>query len=339
GDPRSARDARRRRGRSQGRPGRHRRVQVGLPRRGEAGLQGRARPDRGHRAPDLGAQGRARVDARVPAEGLRDLPAQADAPVGRRARRDRLREHLLLPEAVRPERALLGRRAGGHQEHVREARHPGGGAQVPGGRRRPVRVRGGLPLAPEGPGGEGRDLPRHRRGAPAAPRALPRVLGDRHPGQRQQVRGPELGRLVRRLLHLRPAGRQGRAAAAGLLPDQRPEHGPVRADADHRRRGRLRALRRGLHRADVLERLAALGRRRDHRQEGRPLPLHDHPELVEQRLQPGHEARRGARGRDHGVGRRQPRLQADDEVPGRHPEGRARPRRGALDRLRRRGAA
>ena len=38
-------------------------------------------------------------------------------------------------------------------------------------------------------------------------------------------------------------------------------------------------------------RLAALGGRRDHREEGRPLPLHDHPELVEQRLQPRHQAR------------------------------------------------
>ena len=34
--------------------------------------------------------------------------------------------------------------------------------------------------------------------------------------------------------------------------------------------------------------------RRDHREEGRARPLHDHPELVEQRLQPGHQARRGA---------------------------------------------
>ena len=42
------------------------------------------------------------------------------------------------------------------------------------------------------------------------------------------------------------------------LPDQRREHGPVRADADHRRRGRLRALRRGLHGADLLLRLAPL---------------------------------------------------------------------------------
>ena len=42
-------------------------------------------------------------------------------------------------------------------------------------------------------------------------------------------------------------------------------------------------------------RLAALRGRRDHREEGRPLPLHDHPELVEQRLQPRHQARRPAR--------------------------------------------
>ena len=101
-----------------------------------------------------------------------------------------------------------------------------------------------------------------------------------------------------------PPGRQDRDAAPGLLPHQRGEHGPVRAHADHRRRGRVRALRRGLHGADLLDRLAALGGRRDHRQEGRALPLHDDPELVEQRLQPRHEARRRVRGRDDGVGRR-----------------------------------
>ena len=44
--------------------------------------------------------------------------------------------------------------------------------------------------------------------------------------------------------------------------------------------------------------------------------LHDHPELVEQRLQPGHQARpRRGRGH-HGVGRRQHRVQGDHEVPG-----------------------
>ena len=136
-----------------------------------------------------------------------------------------------------------------------------------------------------------------------------------------------------------PPGVHDRDAAPGLLPDQRGEHGPVRAHADHRRRGRVRALRRGLHRADLLVRLAALRGRRDHRQAARPLPVHDDPELVDERLQPRHEARGRLRGRDDGVGRRQPRLEADDEVPGDLADGRARPRRGALDRVRGRGPA
>ena len=79
--------------------------------------------------------------------------------------------------------------------------------------------------------------------------------------------------------------------------------------------------------------------RRDHREEERPLPLHDDPELVEQRLQPGHQARRLPRGRDHGVDRRQHRLQGDDEVPGRLHDRRARQGRGALGRDGRRGPA
>ena len=99
--------------------------------------------------------------------------------------------------------------------------------------------------------------------------------------------------------------------------------------------GSLRALHRGLHGADLQERLAALGGRRDHRQEERPRSLHDDPELVEQRLQPGHQARDRARGRDHGVDRRQHRLQGDDEVPLDLPGRRARQGRDPLGRVRR----
>ena len=95
----------------------------------------------------------------------------------------------------------------------------------------------------------------------------------------------------------------------------------------------------GLHRADLLVRLAPFGGRRDHRAEGRPLPLHDDPELVEQRLQPRDEARSRARERDDGVGRRKPRLEGDDEVPRDLADGRRCARRGALDRLRRQGTA
>ncbi len=107
----------------------------------------------------------------------------------------------------------------------------------------------------------------------------------------------ELVRLVRRVVHLRAARRRGRHAAAGLLPDQRREHGPVRAHADHRRRGLQGSLHRGLLGAGVHHRLAALGGRRDRRQAVGAGDLHDHPELVEQRLQPRHQAGDGSRPR------------------------------------------
>ena len=55
---------------------------------------------------------------------------------------------------------------------------------------------------------------------------------------------------------------------AGVLPHQRGERGPVRADADHRRRGRLRALRRGLLGAGLHHGLVALGGRRADRAPG-----------------------------------------------------------------------
>ena len=155
------------------------------------------------------------------------------------------------------------------------------------------------------------------------------------PLERQQARGAELRGLVGRLVRLRAPGRPRRDAAAGLLPDQHREHGPVRADADHRRRGLLRALRRGLHGAGLVVGLAALRGRRADRQAGRAHPLHDRAELVAERLQPRHQARDRRDRRDRRVGRLQPRLQADDEVPVGLPDGRARPRRGALDRLRR----
>ena len=77
------------------------------------------------------------------------------------------------------------------------------------------------------------------------------VLRHRHPGRRQQVRRAEHRRLVGRLVRLRAAGRARRDPAAGLLPHQHREHGPVRAHADHRRRGQLRALHRGLHGPDL----------------------------------------------------------------------------------------
>ena len=67
----------------------------------------------------------------------------------------------------------------------------------------------------------------------------------------------------------------------------------------------------------------------DCRQAWRALQVYDDPELVEQRLQPRDQACRRLRGRNHGVGRRESRLEGDDEVPGDLAHGRACARRGA----------
>ena len=181
-------------------------------------------------------------------KALESLLRQAAADLGLAdAGRGRLRRHPLLRPRLRARRALLGRRARGRQEHVRPPGDPGGRAQVPLRRRRPVRVRGRLPPDQRGAREAGRDLHRHGHGAARARGHPQGVLRDDHPAQRQQARGAELRGLVRRLVRLRAQGRPRRDAAAGLLPHQHGVDGPVRAHADHRRRGLLRALRRGLH--------------------------------------------------------------------------------------------
>src|ERR1700742_2585701 len=81
------------------------------------------------------------------------------------------------------------------------------------------------------------------------------------------------------------------------------------------------------------------GRRGGDPQAGRADPLHDRAELVAERLQPRDQARDRRDRRDGRVGRLQPRLEAHDEVPVDLPDGRARARRGAVDRIRRQGPA
>ena len=240
-------------------------------------------------------QARAAVDARLPAQGAASTSKQRPTPHwgGDLDQIDFNDIHYFV-RASETELARLERSAGGHQKHLRPARHPGGGAQIPLRRRRPVRVRGRLPPGQREARGPGRDLHRHGHRAARARGPAARVLGDGDPAQRQQTGGAQLRRLVGRLLRLRPGRGQGRDAAAGLLPHQHREHGPVRAHADHRRGGRRRPLHRGLHGAGLLERLAALGGGRDRRQAELAGPLHDGPELVAERLQPRHQACRRA---------------------------------------------
>ena len=117
----------------------------------------------------LRAQERARLDAPAPPQGPPALRAQADAHLGRRPVGDRLRQHQVLRALHREAGPDLGRPARGHPEHLREARHPRGGAPAPRRRRRrPVRVRGRLPPDPRRPRGAGRHLPRHRHRARAS---------------------------------------------------------------------------------------------------------------------------------------------------------------------------
>ena len=90
------------------------------------------------------------------------------------------------------------------------------------------------------------------RGGARAPRAGARsTSASVVPLQRQLLRHAQLGGVLRRLVRLRAQGRALPDGALDLLPHQRQEHRPVRAHADHRRRGRLRLLPRGLHRADA----------------------------------------------------------------------------------------
>ena len=201
---------------------------------------------------DLRPQERAGLDAGVPAQEPRLLPRPADAELGRGPLRHRLRQHPLLRQADREAGRQVGRSPGRDPRHVGPARDPRGGEEVPRRRRRAVRVRGRLPQAAGGPRAQGRDLPRHGLRAAASTRSSS-ASTSRRSSRRTTTSSPP---------STRPSGRAARSstcrrrldrdAAPGLLPHQRGEHGPVRAHADHRRRGRVRALRRGLHRADLL---------------------------------------------------------------------------------------
>ena len=94
---------------------------------------------------------------------------------------------------------------------------------------------------------------------PELVREVPRLGRSLHG---QLLRHAELGRLHRRVVLLRPEGRALPDGAVDVLPDQRGEDRPVRADADHRRRRRVRELPRRLHGADARREPAARGRRR-----------------------------------------------------------------------------
>ena len=159
----------------------------------------------------------------------------------RHVRADRLPGRELLRRAVGKEEAQQPRRGrSGNPRDLRQARHPDRGAEAALERRRRCGVRFGV-------GGD--DVPqqagraRHHlllvlgsgEGSSRAGEAVRRLGRAAH---RQLLRRAQLRGVQRRQLRLHPEGRALPDGAVDLLPHQRQEHRPVRADADHRRRGR-----------------------------------------------------------------------------------------------------
>ncbi len=96
-----------------------------------------------------------------------------------------------------------------------------------------------------------------------------------------------------------PAGVKLDFPPAELLPPERQGRGPVRAHAHHRGGRRRPALHRGLLGAEVQRGQPARGRRGALRGQARAPAVLDHRKLVEEHVQPEHQARpRGRRGRD-----------------------------------------
>ena len=209
-------------------------------------------------------EGRARLDGRDPAQVLRT--SSAPMPVGRRHVGDLLRRHLL------------------HQAHRRV--RSTSGTSCPTRSRTPTRSSASpRPSASTSPASPPSTSPRSSSTATVRtssaqgvifcdmdtalreyPELVKQYFGTIIPPNDNKFAALNSAVWSRRLVHLRAAGRERRDAAAGLLPHQRREHGPVRAHADHRRRGLPGALHRGLLGPRVHHRLAALGRGRDRRE-------------------------------------------------------------------------
>ena len=106
---------------------------------------------------------------------------------------------------------LLGRRPRGAERDLREARHSPGRARAPGRSRGRMAAGALLRGAQAGVRRQGDHLLRDGHGGPGARGPGPRVLHEEvRAAAGQQVLGAARGRLVRRLVPLRPQGREGR---------------------------------------------------------------------------------------------------------------------------------
>ena len=272
---------------------------------------------------------------------LQAVRAQADARLVRQEHAGhRLRRHLLLPEAHRGRRLRLGHAPGGDEEDVREARHPRGRAQVP---RRASRAS---------------TSPRSCTTRTATISEAQGILFTRmdqalrdYPDLVKEHFGTVIPPGDNKFAALNSAVWSGGSfiyVPPGVHVDM-PLQAYFRINAENAGQfertliiadeGSSVHYVEGCSAPVYSERLAALGGGGAHRQARRAHPLHHDPELVAERLQPGHQAGAGRDRGDRRVDRRQPRLEAHDEVPRRRhdrPEG---ARRGAVGRVRGRGPA
>ena len=151
-------------------------------------------------------------------------------------------QSIIYYSAPKPKKqlAVAGRSGPGDAGDVRQAGHLAPGAEAAVQRRRGRRVRQRLRRhhVQGNAGREGHHLLLVLRGRAGASRPGARVPRLRRPLLRQLLRDAELGRLHRRLVLLHPQGRPLPDGAVHLLPHQRRQHRPVRADAADRRRGR-----------------------------------------------------------------------------------------------------
>ena len=259
-------------------------------------------------------------------------------PIWTGARPDRLRQDRLLPEALGARGEVLGRRPGADQGDVREARDPGGGAQVPRRRRCAVRLGGRLPLGPRGAQAR-RRVHGHGPGPEGARGHRPEALQDGRAGGGQQVLCTQYRGLVGRLVRVRSEGRRGPAPTPGLLRINGENTGWFERTLIVVDEGAKVHYIEGCTAPIYATDLAARGRGRGRRAARLEGPLHDHPELVERRLQPRHQARPCVRALDRRVGRRQHRLAEDGQVPVDLPARRGGASRGDQRRGRRQGPA
>ena len=81
-----------------------------------------------------------------------------------------------------------------------------------------------------------------------------------------------------------------------------------------------------MYRPNLCQRQSAQRRGRDQGHGRRARSLHDHPELVQERVQSRDQACSGIPGRHDGMGRWKPRLEGDDEVSGSPADGAGRTR-------------